>query len=179
MYLLLEVAEIRCLERDAGRRISSALMVSRDLPAVWEWFDYRRALLSSLQPNAAHLEIAQWQDRFPTFTLVTQNVDGLHQQGGSRDVIELHGSIWRARCVTCGATFEIQRNSRRPEACVGCGDALRPDVVLFGEFVATGVREGGGCGKRLVCVFYRPRQRRVSCAGLPEIARAAGAYVAK
>src|SRR5215204_5072867 len=81
--------------------ISSATMVERDLPAVWEWFDYRRNVLASLAPNAAHQEIARWQDRFAEFTLVTQNVDGLHQKGGSRDVVELHGNIWRARCTHC------------------------------------------------------------------------------
>src|SRR4026209_1873578 len=56
--------------------ISSSRMVERDLPAVWEWFDYRRNLLQSLVPNPAHQEIARWQERFPQFTLVTQNIDG-------------------------------------------------------------------------------------------------------
>src|SRR5947207_13474293 len=57
--------------------ISSAQMMQRDLPAVWEWFDYRRNLLKQIQPNGGHQEIAKWQNRFPEFTLVTQNVDGL------------------------------------------------------------------------------------------------------
>src|SRR5262245_28830051 len=78
--------------------ISSAGMVQRDLPAVWEWFDYRRNFLQSLKPNPAHVALAGWQTRFPGFSLVTQNIDGLHQRAGSRDVIELHGSIWRTRC---------------------------------------------------------------------------------
>ena len=76
--------------------ISSAAMVERDLPAVWEWFDYRRGFMKEIEPNAAHREIARWQDRFAEFTLVTQNIDGLHQKAGSRNVIELHGNIWRA-----------------------------------------------------------------------------------
>jgi NAD-dependent deacetylase len=87
--------------------ISSATMDQRDLPAVWEWFDYRRTLLQALQPNAAHFELAHWQNRFQEFTLVTQNIDGLHQAAGSRGVIELHGSIWRARCESCSASYEI------------------------------------------------------------------------
>src|SRR5881296_1711749 len=82
--------------------ISSAGMLERDLPAVWEWFNYRRGLLKMLKPNPAHEAIASWQDRFKEFSLVTQNVDGLHQAAGSRDVIELHGSVWRARCLACG-----------------------------------------------------------------------------
>ena len=159
--------------------ISSARMVNRDLPAVWEWFDYRRKLLSPLQPNAAHLEIAQWHDRFPGFTLVTQNVDGLHQQAGSRDVIELHGSIWRARCVACGSTFEIQRDSGRPEDCIHCGDALRPDVVLFGELLPTGAFEKAASAASTcdLCFVIGTSALVYPAAGLPEIARASGAYV--
>src|ERR1700730_71094 len=108
--------------------ISSARMVQRDLAAVWEWFDYRRELLDSLPPNPAHREIARWQDRFNDFTLVTQNIDGLHQKAGSRNVIELHGNIWRARCISCDTRHEISRQDKRPEACFECGDPLRPDV---------------------------------------------------
>src|SRR5260370_15508029 len=82
--------------------ISSAGMLERDLPAVWEWFNYRRSLLEALKPNPAHEAIAGWQDRFGGLNLVTQNIDGLHQAAGSREVIGLHGSIWRARCGRCG-----------------------------------------------------------------------------
>src|ERR1043166_8446942 len=82
--------------------ISSAGMLQRDLPAVWDWFNYRRGLLASLNPNAAHQAIALWQNHFKEFTLVTQNIDGLHQAAGSRNVIELHGNLWRARCFDCG-----------------------------------------------------------------------------
>src|SRR5215468_4783914 len=62
--------------------ISSAQMLEHNLPAVWEWFDYRRNVLNELAPNAAHESIARWQHRFPEFTIVTQNVDGLHQKAG-------------------------------------------------------------------------------------------------
>ena len=113
--------------------ISSATMVQKDLPAVWEWFDYRRNLLAALQPNKAHFQIAEWQKQFEQCTVITQNVDGLHQKAGARDVIELHGSIWRARCISCHARYEIQQGQTRADVCVSCGDRLRPDVVLFGE----------------------------------------------
>src|SRR5437870_7683766 len=88
--------------------ISSAQMLERDLPAVWEWFNYRRGLLEALKPNPAHETIARWQDRFDEFTLVTQNIDGLHQAAGSRKVIELHGSIWRARCLDCDHKHDLR-----------------------------------------------------------------------
>src|SRR6185369_12090959 len=106
--------------------ISSGAMLERNLPAVWEWFDYRRDVLQSLKPNAAHEAIARWQERFPDLTVVTQNVDGLHQLAGSRNVVELHGSIWRARCIACRLVHDIPRAGARPEACRDCGDAVRP-----------------------------------------------------
>jgi NAD-dependent deacetylase len=160
--------------------ISSAQMVQRDLPAVWEWFDYRRELLKTLQPNPAHLAIAQWQDRFEQFTLVTQNIDGLHHRAGSRDVIELHGSIWRARCITCHTQFSIpQDGERRPDACFDCGNPLRPDVVLFGELLPPGafelaVRRAEDCE---LCFVVGTSAVVYPAAAVPEIASAAGAYV--
>ena len=77
--------------------ISSAGMVRRNLPEVWEWFDYRRGVLRDCRPNPAHEVIARWQQAFPRFTLATQNIDGLHAAAGSRGVLELHGNVWRAR----------------------------------------------------------------------------------
>ncbi|MFQ5465324.1 MAG: NAD-dependent deacylase [Thermodesulfobacteriota bacterium] len=100
---------------------------------VWQWYDWRRGLVAGLKPNAAHYALAELEKRFPSFTLITQNVDGLHELAGSTRVIELHGSIWRTRCTVCEA-----RSSNRdvpleiPPKC-GCGGLLRPDVVWFGE----------------------------------------------
>jgi len=159
--------------------ISSARMVQRNLPAVWDWFDYRRELLKSLQPNPAHLEIARWQDRFNDFTLVTQNIDGLHQKAGSRKVIELHGNIWRARCVTCESRQQIPEAGARPDACVECGDPMRPDVVLFGEILPPGAF-AVAASKAIeceLCFVVGTSALVYPAAGLPEIARAHGAYL--
>jgi NAD-dependent deacetylase len=158
--------------------ISSAQMVERDLPAVWEWFDYRRNILKELKPNPAHQEIASWQERFADFTLVTQNVDGLHQRAGSREVIELHGNIWRARCVACRASFEID-SDKRPDACVDCGSHLRPDVVLFGEMLPAGAFELAAqkASECELCFVIGTSALVYPAAGLPEIAKASGAYV--
>jgi NAD-dependent deacetylase len=159
--------------------ISSARMVERDLPRVWEWFDYRRTLLQPLEPNPAHREIARWQKRFQQFTLVTQNIDGLHQKAGSKSVIELHGNIWRARCVSCQARYEILAGERRAEQCVSCGNWLRPDVVLFGEMLPGGAFElaaesAQGCE---LCIVVGTSGIVYPAASLPEIAKAAGAYL--
>ncbi|HEX8291076.1 MAG TPA: Sir2 family NAD-dependent protein deacetylase, partial [Pyrinomonadaceae bacterium] len=112
--------------------ISSAGMVRSNLPEVWEWFDYRRGVLGGCRPNPAHEAIARWQGRFPHFTLATQNIDGLHAEAGSREVLELHGNVWRARCLSCGGREDIREKPAdvRPPACVACGGRMRPDVVL-------------------------------------------------
>jgi NAD-dependent deacetylase len=159
--------------------ISSAEMLERDLPAVWEWFDYRRNFLDAIRPNEAHYEIARWQELFPELTLVTQNIDGLHQKAGSRDVIELHGSIWRAKCTVCRFFHDITSDAVRPDACLQCGSFLRPDVVLFGEMLPPGAFElaaqrASNCE---LCFVLGTSGLVYPAAGLPEIAKAAGAYV--
>ena len=159
--------------------ISSAQMVERDLSAVWEWFDYRRGVLQSLVPNQAHHAISRWQSRFPEFTLVTQNVDGLHQFAGSRSVVEMHGSIWRARCISCGSRFEIPRFGQRPDACKSCGDHLRPDVVLFGEMLPPGAFEQAASAASTceLCFVIGTSALVYPAASLPEIAKSSGAYL--
>src|ERR1043166_72058 len=123
--------------------ISSAGMLQRDLTAVWEWFNYRRDLLAALTPNPGHQAIATWQDCFSDLSLVTQNIDGLHQAAGSRDVIELHGNICRARCFDCDARYDLKeiKNDNGVPSCFDCGGDLRPDVVLFGEMLPPGAFE--------------------------------------
>jgi NAD-dependent deacetylase len=158
--------------------ISSGQMLERNLTAVWDWFDYRRGVLASLEPNPAHYEIARWQERFLDFTLVTQNVDGLHQKAGSRDVVELHGNVWRARCTVCRTTYDMSQ-SARPEACASCGHELRPDVVLFGEMLPRGAFEFASSKAATcdLCFVIGTSALVYPAAGLPGIASAAGAYL--
>lgn len=102
---------------------------------VWEWYDWRRSLIASCEPNAAHHVLARWNTR-DGFTLITQNVDGLHERAGSR-VIRLHGSIWELRCASaCGVEPWEDRRTPLPELpprCSSCGALARPGVVWFGE----------------------------------------------
>jgi NAD-dependent deacetylase len=161
--------------------ISSARMLEKDLPAVWEWFNYRRGLLQALQPNPAHEAMACWQDRFDQFTLVTQNIDGLHQAAGSRNVIELHGSVWRARCLDCGARHDLRKLKFEGDApaCFSCGGHLRPDVVLFGEMLPAGAFERAAieAGACELCFVVGTSAVVYPAASIPEIARAAGAFI--
>jgi NAD-dependent deacetylase len=157
--------------------ISSAQMIERDLPAVWEWFDHKRDLLKQLQPNPAHVAIAGWQKVFPNLTLVTQNIDGLHQKAGSRDVVELHGNIWRARCIECAMRVEVPSDSQK--LCVGCGNNLRPDVVLFGELLPPGAYERAAAAAAAcdLCFVVGTSALVYPAANLPTIAKVAGAYL--
>ena len=107
----------------------------RDPALVWEWYGWRRGLIGSCAPNAAHETLAEMEDALPGFTLITQNVDGLHQAAGSHNVLELHGNIWRTRCPGCGRVTENRQVPlpETPPRCSTCGALLRPDVVWFGE----------------------------------------------
>ena len=111
----------------------------RDPELVWRWYEWRRELVRQAEPNAGHRALAALAGRVPTLTLVTQNVDGLHQRAGSTGVIEYHGNILRDRC-----TLEQVVVERSPMAsgslprCGSCGGLLRPDVVWFGEMIPRG-----------------------------------------
>jgi NAD-dependent deacetylase len=101
---------------------------------VWEWYEWRRKLLSGAKPNPAHLALADMEAIFPQFQLVTQNVDGLHQRAGSRKVIELHGNISRTKCFDEGTLVSSWKDTGDvPPKCPDCGGLLRPDVVWFEE----------------------------------------------
>lgn len=106
----------------------------RNPQLVWEWYDWRRRLISDKEPNPGHAAIAAMETLFEEFLLITQNVDGLHRKAGSRKIIEIHGSLWRVRCMTEGRIFPNNEVPLReiPPRCE-CGALLRPDVVWFGE----------------------------------------------
>jgi NAD-dependent deacetylase len=107
---------------------------ARNPRLVWDWYAYRRELISERAPNPAHLALALLERSVPRFTLITQNIDELHQRAGSRDPIELHGSIHRCRCTDGEhVTRQWSDGPDAPPRCVECGSLLRPDVVWFGE----------------------------------------------
>ena len=111
---------------------------------VWEWYDWRRTAIAAARPNAAHEVLARWSER-PGFALITQNVDGLHERAGTRNLIRFHGSIWELRCAAgCGAapweSYEAPIGSL-PPTCPACAGIARPGVVWFGENIDPDVLE--------------------------------------
>ncbi len=116
----------------------NAFMANPNL--VWEWYQHRRDLLTQVKPNAGHLALAEWESLAPRFTLVTQNVDGLHAVAGHRRVLELHGNIRINRCNSCGAESDMEHitfDGHVPKC--SCGGMLRPGVVWFGEMLPTDI----------------------------------------
>lgn len=144
---------------------------------VWEWYDWRRSVIAKIKPNPAHYALAELEARVPRFTLITQNVDGLHQQAGSKAVLEVHGSIWTLRCTACGRVWR-DRNIplALPPRCE-CGSLARPGVVWFGENVPEKVWEAAEQATRSCEVFLVAGTSAVvyPAAGLVPLARAAGA----
>jgi len=129
----------------APEKLATPEAFQRDPNLVWEWYNWRRELIAQCRPNPAHAVIAAWSHRYPAFTLVTQNVDGLHEKAGTGNVIRYHGSIWEVLCwQSCHASPERWRDDRvplspLPPPCPYCRGILRPGVVWFGEGIAAEV----------------------------------------
>ncbi|MFQ5721727.1 MAG: NAD-dependent deacetylase [Candidatus Aminicenantales bacterium] len=102
---------------------------------VWEWYNWRRTIIFTKKPNPGHKALAEWEKIFPSFVPITQNIDGLHQKAGSHNILELHGNIWRLRCLKEGTVIENHEVPLKeiPPLCPHCQALLRPDVVWFGE----------------------------------------------
>lgn len=114
----------------------------RDPQLVWEWYDWRRGLIAKKLPNSGHEALVALEKAKPGFSLITQNVDGLHRLAGSRNVYEIHGSIWRVLCLDCGRKSENRIHPLPiPPHCPECRGLLRPDVIWFGESLDADVLE--------------------------------------
>lgn len=108
----------------------------RDPELIWRWYDWRRNLVRAATPNPGHFALARLAGRVPRLTLVTQNVDGLHQRAGSQHVIEFHGNLFATRCAVEDCLVEgVQEPAAGVPLCPGCGGYLRPGVVWFGEAI--------------------------------------------
>lgn len=154
----------------------------RDPRRVWEFYEARRRQAGSCRPNAGHVGLARLEVLLgpERFTLITQNVDGLHLSAGSQNVLEVHGSLWKVRCTGCG----VERENRTvpfealPPRCL-CGSMLRPAVVWFGEYLPAGVFERAIAAVESSALFLvvGTSAQVEPAAGLGRIASRAGAAV--
>ncbi len=154
----------------------------RDPGLVWRWYMWRLDQLEGASPNPGHRALAELASLCERFLLVTQNVDDLHEQAGSADVLHLHGSLFEFRCAACAAPYQLRAEERRadsPPACGLCGDLVRPDVVWFGESLPwDAVEEAAAASHRYEVMLVVGTSGLVYPASqLPLIARRAGATV--
>jgi NAD-dependent deacetylase len=152
---------------------------AKDPRLVWEWYDWRRGLIAKAEPNAGHRALVQLEAAKPNFTLITQNVDGLHDRAGSRRVLKLHGDIWRMQCSECGRNWPDRRAPlpKLPPHC-GCGAVARPGVVWFGEPLGEVWAEAEHAAREAEVLLVVGTSAVVSpAANLAPIAKSAGARV--
>jgi len=152
-----------------------------DAAGVWRWYDARRRDVADTEPNPGHRALAALEDRMSRVTLITQNVDGLHQAAGSSRVVELHGSLWDLRCTGCGTTHTDSRVPLPdlPPCCPACGEWQRPGVVWFGEALPAGALEEATRAAREaeVLLSVGTAAEVEPAASLPRLAGEAGAFV--
>jgi NAD-dependent deacetylase len=123
------------------RELATPEAFARNPKLVWDWYAQRRAMLANVEPNPAHVALAELEPRVPGFLLATQNVDGLHRRAGSRKLVELHGNILRVRCSACGVRA-TEWGDGAPPRCLICNAYLRPDVVWFNEMLPEDAQAG-------------------------------------
>jgi len=141
-------------ERYDPQELATPEAFARDSRLVWEWYEWRRNLVAEAEPNPGHRALSELESRILDFTLVTQNVDGLHERAGSRNVIELHGNILRSKCSLEHEVAQPEEHDDSvPPRCARCGAFLRPDVVWFGEMLPAGALEAASEAAR-ECDFF-------------------------
>lgn len=152
----------------------------RNPKLVWEWYNYRKTLISQVNPNPGHYALVKLESMYDDFHLITQNVDNLHQRAGSKRIYELHGNIMRNRCVDCNKSWDTipHFNGDELPRC-DCGGLIRPDVVWFGEALPHQVLLDSFAAAESADVFLTIGTSAVvqPAASLPIEAKNAGAYV--
>ncbi len=155
---------------------------ARDPRLVWEWYNWRREVIATKRPNPAHDAVVELERRCRNFWLITQNVDGLHSDAGSRKLSEIHGNIWMVRCTACSRVVE---NRDVPihmlPFCRHCRALLRPHIVWFGESLADADLRHSYAALRScsLCVIIGTSGLVYPAAGFASVAKASGAFVAE
>jgi NAD-dependent deacetylase len=155
----------------------------RDPELIWRWYRWRRELVAKAEPNPGHLALAKLAELVPRFTLITQNVDGLHQRAGSTDVIEFHGNLFADCCFVEGCLVDPGATEAEVAVpvCPGCGGHLRPGVVWFGEAIPEQALQDSFAAATDCDVFLSIGTSSLvyPAAGLAEMAKNTGAVVAE
>jgi NAD-dependent deacetylase len=166
-------------------KVATIDALHRDTKAFWEFYRPRFEMLDDKRPNPAHLALAELERAGRLEAVITQNIDRLHRRAGTRELIEVHGSIETSSCTTCGARWPFEEVEALFEedgiaTCTGCMGKVKPDVVLFGEMLPTAAieraRELAEGADLMLCVGSSLEVFPV--AGLPELTLAAGGDVA-
>jgi NAD-dependent deacetylase len=118
--------------------VATARAFKKNPKFVWDYYNELRKTLSSVEPNAAHVALSKLERSKSDFTLITQNVDGLHKKAGSKNIIELCGNIWQTRCTGCWDIKENKSKNANVSYCSECGKLLRPNVKWFDEKLELG-----------------------------------------
>ena len=135
--------------------LASPEAYARDPKLVWDWYAWRREAIKGVRPNPGHYALVDMAYHVPDFSLITQNVDGLHRIAGSPRVIELHGNLQQVKCSSCGTGAEAWDEAHENvPLCELCGELLRPDVVWFGESLPRGQLEAAVEAARACHVFF-------------------------
>jgi NAD-dependent deacetylase len=153
---------------------------ARDPKLVWDWYAYRREAAKGAHPNAGHFALVEMEKLIPEFTLITQNVDGLHRMAGSKNILELHGNILNVRCSECGTFAETWEDDPvTVPRCKKCNGLLRPDVVWFEESLPRKELDAAIHATRACQVFFSIGTSGVvhPAAALAHAAKAEGAVV--
>jgi NAD-dependent deacetylase len=151
----------------------------RDPALVWRWYRWRRELVSGVEPNPGHRALARLAGLVPSLTLITQNVDGLHQRAGSEGVIEFHGNLFDTRCSAGGCPVADADLVAAVPICPGCGGLLRPGVVWFGEAIPLTAQMAAAAAAESCDLFFSIGTSALvwPAAGLAASARRHGALV--
>ncbi len=166
--------------RYAAEDLATPEAFARDPQLVWDWYQWRRELVSRARPNPAHRALALLENLVPRLTLITQNVDGLHQRAGSSTVLEFHGNLQTNRCATCNQVAEPDlRDDVRPPRCPRCAGLLRPGVVWFGEAIPPAALEAAFAAANSADLFLSVGTSSLvyPAAGLAQVALRNGALV--
>ena len=160
--------------------LASPEAFARDPKLIWDWYAWRREAVKGVRPNQGHYALVEIEKHIPDFTLITQNVDGLHRMAGSKNVLELHGNIHHVRCSECGHfAKDWDDDAESVPRCKKCGGLLRPDVVWFGETLPLDQLASAADAARTCDIFFSIGTSGVvqPAASLAHAARNKGAVV--